>query len=151
MGSPRSADMSSTFRVLWALVSLAALSASAPLSPGAVEDANRDDPELEACAAFALRTFNHFNKDPHLYVITKITSARKANVGGGRYDMCVELRKTQCMKQDQVAKDSCQVLLPPDDEVFRCQFAVLSAPWRNERALIRNSCTPAAKSGRDSQ
>uniref|UniRef100_A0A8C9RNV1 Cystatin domain-containing protein n=1 Tax=Scleropages formosus TaxID=113540 RepID=A0A8C9RNV1_SCLFO len=70
--------MSSTFRVLWALVSLAALSASAPLSPGAVEDANRDDPELEACAAFALRTFNHFNKDPHLYVITKITSARKA-------------------------------------------------------------------------
>ncbi|MFT7799490.1 cystatin-like [Arapaima gigas] len=143
--------MTSALQILGVLVSCAILSASVPLSPGAMEDADQDDAELQACTDFALNIFNHFNRDPHLYIITKLTSAERGNVGGGLYDMKVEVSRTQCLKNDQVAKNSCQALMPPDDMVFHCHFVVLVAPWRKERILIKNSCIPAAKSGLEGQ
>ncbi|KPP68954.1 hypothetical protein Z043_112323 [Scleropages formosus] len=105
------------------------------------QEVDPSDPEVQACASFALESFNFFSKDPHIYAITKFYSVKRADVGGGQYDMDVEVTKTQWLK-DQVSKGS-----STDQEVFRCHFVVLSAPWKKQRALLQSSCTPVVSTG----
>ena len=52
------------------------LVAAAP--PGIVMNLDSNNPEVQACTSFALENFTYFNKDPHLYVITKFFSGKMA-------------------------------------------------------------------------
>ncbi|KAJ8352468.1 hypothetical protein SKAU_G00239440 [Synaphobranchus kaupii] len=96
-------------------------------------------PEVQACAAFAVGSYNTFSKDPYLYVIAKFNSVTMANIGGGEYDMEVELGKTNCLKASHTDSSSCKI--SPEAKVVHCHFVVLSAPWKHERFLISSSCT----------
>ncbi|KAG7467313.1 hypothetical protein MATL_G00152060 [Megalops atlanticus] len=114
----------------------------APAAPVATEDVDPNDPEVQACASFALESFSHFRQDPHLYSITKFYSVKRANIGGGQYDMDVEVTKAQPTTEEQAERDSSHTLTSPEAQVFRCQFVVLSVPWKNQRVLIQSTCTP---------
>ncbi|KAL4657004.1 hypothetical protein GN956_G3986 [Arapaima gigas] len=126
---------------------LVTMAASGHLTPPehTVQDVDPSDPEVQACASFALENFNYFSKDPHIYAITKFYSVKKADIGGGQYDMDVEVRRTQSTKVPMSGD------LTPEHEVFRCHFVVLSAPWKKQRVLLQSSCTPMAGSGDDMQ
>lgn len=54
---------------------LAVAAMAAPAGQG--EDADPEDPEVQACATFAVESFNRFYHDPHVYQITKIKSVRR--------------------------------------------------------------------------
>ncbi|KAJ8282275.1 hypothetical protein COCON_G00047940 [Conger conger] len=112
------------------------------LPPGAVVDVDSNNHEVQACASFALGSFNEFNKDPHLYVITKFFSVKMANIGGGEYNMEVEVRKTKCLKGSKADPSSCNALIDPEAKPLRCNFVVLSTPWKDMRTLIQSSCAP---------
>ncbi|XP_028835210.1 cystatin-like [Denticeps clupeoides] len=100
------------------------------------EDVDQSDPEVQACASFALESFNDSS---HLYQITKFHSLKKQNIGAGQYDMDVEVMK--CMKSGEAqVEGSCPVENTSDVQVFRCHFVVLSAPWKKQRVLIKSSC-----------
>ncbi|KAG5852425.1 hypothetical protein ANANG_G00062270 [Anguilla anguilla] len=114
------------------------LVAAAP--PGPVVDMDSNDPEVQACASFALEAFNHFNQDPHLYAITKFTSVKRANIGGGMYDIEVEVGKTKCLKESNADPSSSCAVINPEAKVQHCHFIVLSAPWKHQRTLIQSSC-----------
>nr|XP_015219219.1 PREDICTED: cystatin-S-like isoform X1 [Lepisosteus oculatus] len=118
---------------------LPALSAPA----GALHDADPDSPEVRDSAAFALYSFNYFNKDPYLYKITTFESVKEKDVGGGEYIMDVLLQKTQCRKKEDTDPQSCLLMTNPQDtKALLCHFVVLNAPWKQERVLIESQCHP---------
>ncbi|KAJ8389735.1 hypothetical protein AAFF_G00114410 [Aldrovandia affinis] len=113
-------------------------------APGEVEDADPRDPKVEACASFALQSL--FSEELRRYTITKFHSVKRANIGGGQYDMDVEVRRARTELDEQPDRGSTQTL-PPEDQVFRCHFVVLSVPWKNQLVLLHSACTPTATSG----
>lgn len=54
---------------------LAVVAMADPTGQG--EDVDPGDPEVHACATFAVESFNRFYHDPHVYQITEIKSVRR--------------------------------------------------------------------------
>ncbi|KAI1885227.1 hypothetical protein AGOR_G00218000 [Albula goreensis] len=130
--------MTGSVRFVGTLLSLSLLAVAAP--PGTVTDADPQDPEVQACASFFLESFNTMVGNPHLYVITKFYSVKRTEIGGGQYDIDVQLTPTQCKKGDNLDLSSCKPLASPGNQVSRCQFVVLTAPWKQQRTLIQSAC-----------
>ncbi|XP_035250452.1 cystatin-like [Anguilla anguilla] len=108
-----------------------------------LEDVDHSDPEVLACASFALESLSHQDPlHPRHYSITRFHSVQRANIGGGQYDMDVEVTSWPKMKEQQ---DGASPQTPPSEQqVSRCHFVVLSVPWKNQRVLIQSSCTPVS-------
>nr|XP_015219202.1 PREDICTED: cystatin-like [Lepisosteus oculatus] len=137
--------MTSQWQLFCVLLSSALLiMSSAPAA--ALEDADPNSPEVQDSAAFALESFNYFNKDPYLYKITTFESVKQMAVGGMRYEMDVLVKRSQCKKGEETGMDSCEFFTSPEDaKVFRCHFVVLNVPWKNQKVLIKSECTPVQK------
>ncbi|XP_056621452.1 cystatin-1-like [Triplophysa dalaica] len=103
-------------------------------------DVDPGDPEVHACAAFAVESFNRFYHDPHVYQITEIKSVRRLNVGGGQYEINLEVRKTEDLKENRSNPKPKEPTNREGPEVIQCYFSVLSSKWRNQRTLLRSSC-----------
>ncbi|KAI7811072.1 cystatin-1-like [Triplophysa rosa] len=117
---------------------LAVVAMAAPAGQG--EDVDPEDPEVQACATFAVESFNRFYHDPHVYQITEIKSVRRLNVGGGQYEIDLEVKKTQNLKENRSNPKPKDPTNREGPEVMQCYFSVLSSKWRNQRTLLRSSC-----------
>ncbi|KAJ8388519.1 hypothetical protein AAFF_G00132330 [Aldrovandia affinis] len=133
--------MSGPLRLACVLLSFSLVAAAPP--PVSEEDVDPNAPEVQACAAFALESFNYFSQDLHLYAIASFYSVKRENIGGGKYVMEVEVRETLCLKGPLADLSSCHALTSSEAKVFRCRFIVLSAPWKRQRFLLESSCTPS--------
>ncbi|KAJ8350175.1 hypothetical protein SKAU_G00253050 [Synaphobranchus kaupii] len=117
--------------------------------PPELQDADPSDPEVVACASFALESLSSQDLlHPRRYVITRFYSVQRANISGGQYDMDVEV--TSQPRMEEQPEGSSTQTPPSEQEVFRCHFVVLSVPWKNQRVLIHSSSTPVSSSASNS-
>ncbi|KAL1022324.1 hypothetical protein UPYG_G00025160 [Umbra pygmaea] len=88
------------------------------------------DPEVQACVEFGIESFNFHSQTQKLHTVSKFHSVRKEPIGGGQYVIDVEVIGSS---------DS------TNNQVFRCQFVIVTAPWKNQqRILIKSSCNPVS-------
>ncbi|KAI1899071.1 hypothetical protein AGOR_G00057700 [Albula goreensis] len=137
------------------------MAAPAPIPSPAPADPS--DPEVQACASFALESLQ--SQDPaHHYTITRFHSVTRADIGGGQYDMEVEVSRTLPSGEEELGQVPPQPLPPGEEELgqvppqplppehqqlFLCRFVVLSAPWKLQRVLLQSSCTRMPGRGPD--
>ncbi|XP_061081561.1 cystatin-POGU1-like [Conger conger] len=111
------------------------------------EQADHTDPEVLACAAFALEHLSRQNPLHPRYSITRFLSVQRANIGGGQYDMEVEVM-SQPQTEEQADGDSTRTP-PSEQQVLRCHFVVLSVPWKDQRVLLHSSCSPVSSTAQE--
>ncbi|KAL2087629.1 hypothetical protein ACEWY4_016457 [Coilia grayii] len=125
--------MTQSLRLLCvAALILVAMSMAAPVG----EIVDPEDPEVQACASFALESLS-FRDKAHQYSITRVVSVTKEPIGGGQYDMDVEVKKIPCNPEGE---NSCSPG-SGDGQTLHCKFVVLTAPWKQQRILLRSSCS----------
>ncbi|KAJ8255544.1 hypothetical protein COCON_G00194080 [Conger conger] len=81
------------------------------------------------------------------YSITRFLSVQRANIGGGQYDMEVEVM-SQPQTEEQADGDSTRTP-PSEQQVLRCHFVVLSVPWKDQRVLLHSSCSPVSSTAQE--
>ncbi|KAJ8004177.1 hypothetical protein DPEC_G00156070 [Dallia pectoralis] len=88
------------------------------------------DPEVLACVAFGIESLNFNSSTQKLHTISKFHSVTREEVGGGQYDIDVEVIGSSDSSNNQV---------------FRCHFVIVTAPWKNQqRILIKSTCNPVS-------
>ncbi|XP_035610882.1 uncharacterized protein LOC118370152 [Oncorhynchus keta] len=110
---------------------LSAMATAAPLG----QDVDPADPEVQACVAFGIKSFNFHSQTHQLHNITKFHSVHREEVGAGQYDIDVEVRGCQSS------------FCSPDNsntQIFRCHFVIVTAPWKKQLILINSTCTPVS-------
>ncbi|XP_012696099.1 cystatin-like [Clupea harengus] len=130
--------MTQSWRLLCAAaLTLVAMSVAVP--EGEIVDPQ--DPEVQACASFALESLS-FRDKAHQYSIRRVISVSKAPIGGGQYDMDVEVKKIPCGPE---GVDACTPG-SANGQTLHCKFVVLTAPWKHQRVLLSSSCSDESQS-----
>ncbi|XP_010884335.1 cystatin-1 [Esox lucius] len=115
---------------LYTLCCLSAIAFAMSSALPAKQNVDPADPEVQACVAFGMESFNFHSPTQKLNTISKFHSVTREEVGGGRYDIDVELIGSSHSSNNQV---------------FRCHFVIVTAPWKNhQRILIKSSCEPVS-------
>nr|XP_033328261.1 uncharacterized protein LOC117221420 [Megalopta genalis] len=92
--------------------------------PGAPQDANVNDPEIQEAANKGLKKLSEGYQGANEPIIAEIVEASKQVVSGMLYKIRAKVGPSTCLKG---VKDNCQ--LQEGSEIQECLFSVWSQPW----------------------
>ncbi|KAG9462193.1 cystatin-like isoform X2 [Eleutherodactylus coqui] len=108
---------------------------------GGFQNRNPTDEDVVQAAKFAVNAFNSLSNEEYDYKLMKIVSAATQVIAGVRYDLNVEMGKTNCNREFTYDISSCDIIQDPKlARTYLCFFSVVEVPWENQESLVAVNC-----------
>ncbi|XP_075425914.1 cystatin-M [Ascaphus truei] len=92
---------------------------------------------------FVEQSFNRESESEYWYRTKQVVNARMQVVNGFSYHLTLLLEPTQCLKENNLEEETCDLPNLSGQKVEEWQFYILDKPWKSERSITGKLRVPS--------